>query len=118
MELKEGDNEKAFKHFEKAAVINPEEETALVNLAYLAQQKNDTALTEKYYKQILSIFPDKRDILLAYASLLEKDSRFDEALECYGKTLNLALLDNDESLSGRIRDRIELLKDYKNSKKR
>ena len=104
--------EQAKMGFQEALRINPREETALINLAFLAQQENNTALAEKCYKDILSIDSENSEVLLAYASLLEKNSRFAEALSCYQKSLEMPTVIDNEQLYGRVRDRIDLLRYY------
>jgi len=106
--------EQARMRFQEALRINPREETALINLAFLAKQEDNTSLAEKYYKDILSIDSENFEVLLAYASLLEKNSRFKEALSCYQKTLEVPAVIENEQLYGRVRDRIDLLRYYYN----
>ncbi len=107
--LKSNQYQQAKHYFQDALRADPKEETALVNLAFLAQRENDIPLTEKYYKQILSISPDNHEILLAYASLLEKGSRFAGALSCYQRSLETEEVKENRQLFDRIKERIRLL---------
>ncbi len=88
---------------------NPLEENALVNLAYLAEKRQDFVTTERYYRQLLQISPDNIEVLLAYGHLLEKENRYSEAVALYGDCLKLDYVQNDQQLYEKITQRMRWL---------
>ena len=88
---------------------NPLEENALVNLAYLAEKRQDFVTMERYYRQLLQISPDNVEVLLSYGHLLEVEKRYSEAVALYGDCLKLDILKRDQQLYEKIAQRIRLL---------
>ncbi len=107
-----GKKEQAEAFFKKALHNSPTEETALVNLAYIAQQNGQVAQAEHYYQRLLRIAPDNREVLLAYANLEENRGQYDKAIALYRRGLDQLSMQNDKELYSRIRNRINLLRQY------
>jgi len=103
--LYQGKNIKAEEYFLKALQSNHFEENGLVNLAYLSEQKKDLAAAEGYYKRILQISPQNVEVLLAYAYLLEQESRYPEAVVVYQESLGLDAVRKDKELFARVLER-------------
>ncbi len=108
-----GKQDQAREAFEQALQADPTEETALVNLAYIAQQHEDIALAEEYFQRLLKIAPKNRDALLAYANLEENSGKYDMALGLYSRCLELVSMQQERELYNRIKNRINLLRQYK-----
>ena len=104
------DIEKAKRKFQQALLLDSMESTALVNLAWISMQEGNTAKLKEYLEKVLDISPDNLDAILNYASLLENERRFYDAVLLYRKALTLnASRNNDELLAKKIKDRIRWL---------
>ena len=113
VELKRGNKPAAKRWFQQAIKISPTNETAMTNLAYLAQQDNDVAAMEDYYRMSQAgTTSTDINVLLAYASTLERSSRYSEAVKVYQESLELPVVQRDSALKGQIRNRIRLLAKY------
>lgn len=107
--LKAGNMAAAVKSFEAALNIDVGEESALINLAYIASRQNDTELMERCYK--MTAVPAD-EIALTYASMLEKQSRYDDAVTVYAGVLNKPENQRNYKLINSIKDRIRLISAY------
>lgn len=101
--------EKAKELFTSALAVDPGEEAAMVNLAYIAQQENDQVARESYYERILDMYPENLDILLAYASFCESRHRYVDALGYYRRSLVLERTKANAQFRQAVSNRIQLL---------
>jgi Tfp pilus assembly protein PilF len=109
VELGQKRYDRARAWFLQAVQIDPGSETALNNLAYLAQLRGDLTEMETYYQKILAVSPKNSEVLLALAGALEKKERWQEAIACYERSLEIERVREDRELAGRIKNRIRLL---------
>ncbi len=110
--LKEGRYDKAGNFFNRVLEKEPDSEAALVNLAYLARKKGDTQLLENFYRKITRSHPGNTDALFSYASMLEDQQRWAEAISLYKQGLDLKKISDDKQLNRRVKNRIGILETY------
>jgi len=84
-----GEPEKAVSLYRKALTLNPNNEHALNNLAYLLTEKGEVQEALQHIEKALTISKGTRELYSNYANTLEKLGRLPEATEQYRKALEL-----------------------------
>ena len=74
---------KAKNYFQKALVLNPQNISALINLANQETADFEYEQAEKHYKRALELSPQDLDAHINYADFLYRQHRLPEALEEY-----------------------------------
>lgn len=110
--LREKRIDTAYDFFQTALQYNPIEETALFNLAYLAQKKEKFDEAAIYFEKLLRIAPENLTVLLAYAGLKEKKEQYASAVALYRQGLKRLSLQQDQDQYERIKQRIQILRQY------
>ncbi len=85
--LNAGDSEKAIPLYRKALTLNPNNEHALNNLAYLLTEKGEIEEALQHIEKVLTISQGNKELCGNYAKTLEKLGRLPEATEQYRKAL-------------------------------
>ncbi|MBF0613072.1 MAG: tetratricopeptide repeat protein, partial [Magnetococcales bacterium] len=83
-----GDFPQAITHWHQALHWQPDDISALGNLANILQLNGDFAQAEDFYRRILQKEPDNAGVLGNYGQLLQKLSRYQEVVACYEKQLS------------------------------
>lgn len=102
----EGENEKAFEHYEKVLELNPNNFPALNNYAYyLALENRDIEKAEKMAERLYAEYKDNLTYADTYAWVLYVAGKYDKALEVMNK-----FLDSESTWSETIKQHYEQIK--------
>ena len=92
--------------YKKALVLDPNSNSALTAMGYLARDMGDTAAAEKYFTQLAKTYPDDFVPFLALGDLYTATHRFDLAQQNYANAHKLAP-DNPLVVAGGINSALE-----------
>jgi tetratricopeptide (TPR) repeat protein len=80
-----GDRKQAEKMWLKALESDPSRVNILINLALLAEEKNNLPIAENYYRQAVQSFEDWWGAFFYYGSFCQRQKRYEEAVHWLGK---------------------------------
>ncbi len=88
--------ELSVKCYKRALIINPSDLDIKINLISVFIFIKDYSSAEFHYKEILSDYPNNKNVLKDLSIILENDGRIEEGLEFYKKYIEASLTDSDE----------------------
>ena len=84
-----GEMERAESAFRRAIALDSDDPHAPLALAALFRKTGERARSRELYENIIGIHPDRADAHFGYATLLDREDRFDKAIHHYQRALEL-----------------------------